>query len=62
MSIYHMYGLSNDCAEILGGKAGQLLKSYDHHRNKLRQFQFKIPELYYFWIYQYVPSMAPLSK
>jgi len=62
MSIYHMCGLWNDCAEILGGKAGQLLKSYDHHRNKLRQFQIEIPELNHFWIYEFVPSMAPLSK
>ncbi|MCI23958.1 F-box protein, partial [Trifolium medium] len=64
----------NDAAEIIGGNAGELLKSYDHHGNKLRQFQIKIPEgcamhmtmcqqaYDYFRIYEYVPSITLLSK
>jgi len=51
----------NDCDEILGGKIGQLLKSYDHRGNNIRQFQIKISKDY-FLIYEYVPSIALLSK
>ncbi|GAU28942.1 hypothetical protein TSUD_59550 [Trifolium subterraneum] len=51
-----------DAAEIFGGKAGELLKSYDHHGKKLRQFQIEIPETDYFKIYEYVPSITLLSK
>jgi F-box interacting protein len=51
----------NDAAEIFGGKAGELLKSYDHHGKKLRQFQTGIPKMDYFKIYEYVPSITLLS-
>jgi hypothetical protein len=67
----HRFG--NDAAEIYGGNAGELLESYDHDGNKLRQFQIKIPEgcamhmsmcptYDYFRIYEYVPTITLLSK
>jgi len=63
MSIFHIYGLWNDGAEILVGEFGQWqLTSCDHHGNVLRQFQLDTLENACFWYYEYVPNMASLSK
>ena len=63
-TMFSIYGIWNDGAEILGGKVEQQqqLTSYDHQGNVLRQFQFKISKDDCFWFYEYVPSIALLSK
>jgi len=62
-SMFHIYGLWNDGTEILVGEFGQRkLTSCDHHGNVLRQFQLDALENACFWFYEYVPSIAPLSK
>lgn len=59
-SKFRIYGIWNEGAEILGGNVEQRkLTSYDHQGNALRQFQIKISN---FRIYEYVPSIALLSK
>ena len=61
-SMFHIYGIWNDGAEILGGNVEmRKLASYDHQGNALCQFQFKISKDYVL-IYEYVPSIALLSK
>ncbi|CAI8617371.1 unnamed protein product [Vicia faba] len=61
-SVFTIFGLWNKDDEILIGKVGQLLRSYDHHGNALRQFQIDILEDEYFWIYEFVPSITLLLK
>lgn len=59
-SMFTIFGLCNNGDEILIGKVGQLLRSYDHLGNVLRQFRIDILENEYFWIYEFVPSITLL--
>ncbi|CAL5212867.1 unnamed protein product [Lathyrus oleraceus] len=61
-STFTIFGPWNNDEEILMGEVGQVLMSYDHHGNALRQFQIDILENEYFWIYEFVPSISLLLK
>ncbi|CAK8577139.1 unnamed protein product [Lathyrus sativus] len=61
-SMFKIFGPWSNGDEILIGKVGQVLRSYDRHGNALRQFQIDILENECFWIYEFVPSIALLLK
>jgi F-box interacting protein len=58
---FRMCGLWKNGDQLLGGKDGKSLASYDHQGNSLCQFQIDVDYTMNFWIHEYVPSIAPLS-
>jgi len=59
--MFRMHGLWKNDDQLLGGKDGKSLASYDHQGNSLCQFQIDVDYTMNFWIHEYVPSIAPLS-
>lgn len=58
VSMFRMCGLWKNGDQILGGKVGEPLTSYDYQGNSLDQFQIDVD---YIKLHEYVPSIAPLS-
>jgi len=58
VSMFRMCGLRKNGDQILGGKVGKPLTSYDHEGNSLYQFQINVG---YIKLHEFVPSIAPLS-
>ncbi|XP_039688982.1 F-box/kelch-repeat protein At3g23880 isoform X2 [Medicago truncatula] len=49
---FRMCGLWKNGDQLLGGRAGELLRSYDHQGNSLCQFQIDVDYAKYFWIHE----------
>lgn len=50
-SMFRMFGLWKNGDQLLGGKFGKPLTSYDHQGNSFCQFQIDVDDNEYFWIH-----------